>query len=360
MTRSQMMSRAESFCQRFGLNAPILLAPMAGVPSPHLSIAVADAGGMGSCGVLLMSSDEITAWAEEVRAKTSGPFQLNNWIRDPAPVRNSAHESEVRAFLSEWGPSVPPEAGDATLPDFSGQFEAMLAAHPAVISSVMGLYPADFVARLKKSGIAWFANVSTVAEARAAESAGADVIVAQGLEAGGHCAAFDASSAERNRVGLFSLLPAIVDAVKVPVVAAGGIADGRGVAAALALGASAVQMGTAFLRSPEAQIHHAWADALARTLPEETVISRVFSGRAGRSIATSYVRAATSEHAPEPAPYPVQRGLTALMRATAQREGDVERMQAWAGQSCALARAEPAAEIVMRTWADAKALLEAG
>jgi nitronate monooxygenase len=252
---------------------------------------------------------------------------------------------------------VPPEAADAAPLDFAAQCEALLAAGPAIVSSVMGLYPPDFVTRLKARGIAWFANISTVAEARAAEAAGADVIVAQGMEAGGHRGCFDAGEAERQLVGLFALLPAVVDAVRVPVVATGGIADGRGVAAALTLGASAAQIGTGFLRCPEAKIPSAWADALAQTPPENTMVSRAFSGRAGRSIATDYARAAVGPDAPQPAPYPVQRALTAGMRAAAQRDGDIQRMQAWAGQSAALARAEPAAEALERIWREARALL---
>jgi nitronate monooxygenase len=143
----------------------------------------------------------------------------------------------------------------------------------------------------------------------------------------------------------------------VPVVATGGIADARGVAAALALGASAVQIGTGFLRCPEANIHPAWADALGRTAPEQAIISRVFSGRAGRSIATDYVLAATAPDAPPPAPYPVQRGLTAAMRSAGQKAGDIHRMQAWSGQSAGLARPGPAAELVRRLWSGAQALL---
>jgi nitronate monooxygenase len=149
----------------------------------------------------------------------------------------------------------------------------------------------------------------------------------------------------------------VVDKVRVPVVATGGIADARGVAAALTLGASAAQIGTGFLRCPEAKLHPAWADALAMTLPEGTMVSRAFSGRAGRSIATDYARAAVAPDAPQPAPYPVQRALTAGMRAAAQRDGDIQRMQAWAGQSAALARAEPAAEALERIWREARALL---
>jgi nitronate monooxygenase len=177
------------------------------------------------------------------------------------------------------------------------------------------------------------------------------------MEAGGHRGTFEAGRAERELVGLFSLLPAVVDAVRVPVVATGGIADGRGVAAALMLGASAAQIGTGFLRCPEASLHPAHAAALGSTMPEDTMLSRGFSGRAGRTIATAYVRAASAPEAPPPAPYPVQRALTAPMRAAALKEGDVQRMQAWAGQSAALARAEPAAALMARIWQDAQALL---
>jgi nitronate monooxygenase len=349
--------RVESFCTRFGLKRPILLAPMAGASAPQLSIAVAHAGGLGACGVLLMSPEEITTWCKEVRSHGGGAFQLNAWVPDVAPLRNEPHEAEVRAFLSSWGPPVPATAGNARPPDFEQQCQAMLAAHPPVISSVMGLFGPVFVSALKERGIAWFANVSTVSEARAAESAGADVVVAQGMEAGGHRASFTASEAERRQVGLIALLPAIADAVRVPVVAAGGIADPRAVAAALLLGASAVQIGTAFLRCPEANINQAWADALARTAPEDTVVSCVFSGRPGRSIATNYVRAAMAPGAPPPAAYPVQRGLTAAMRAAALAGNDLERMQAWAGQAAAMARAQPAARVVEQLWRGAQQLL---
>jgi nitronate monooxygenase len=304
---SSTFDRTATFCRRFGLQVPILLAPVAGASVPSLSIAVASAGGLGACGALLMKPEEITAWAAEVRAGSNGGFNPNLWIPDPPPPRNAAHETRVRDFLDRWGPAVPTEAGDAKPPDFAAQCEALLASGAPIVSSVMGLYPQEFVARLKQRGVFWFANISTVAEARVAQAAGADVIVAQGMEAGGHRGCFDAALAERQQVGLFALLPAVADAVTVPVVATGGIADGRDVAAALSLGASAVQIGTGFLRCPEARIHPAWADALGKTAPEDTIVSRVFSGRAGRSLATDYVRAATAPDAPRPAPYPVQR-----------------------------------------------------
>lgn len=357
MARQDILRRSEAFCERFGLRIPTLLAPMAGASPPSLSVTVANAGGLGACGALLMQPDAIRQWVSETRAGTNGAFQLNLWIPDPEPMRDQAHEERVRTFLAGWGPAAPPEAGTVAMPDFTAQCEALLQAAPAAVSSIMGLYPPEFVARLKAKDIAWFATVSTVAEARAAEDAGADVVVAQGMEAGGHRGAFNAARAEAELVGLFSLLPAVADAVRVPVVATGGIADGRGIAAALTLGASAVQIGTGFLRTPEAKIAPVWADAIGRTPPEGTAVTRAFSGRPGRSVANAYVRAAGAADAPSPAPYPVQRGLTGMMREHAAQTNDVEKMQAWAGQSAALARAEPAGELARALWAEACELL---
>jgi nitronate monooxygenase len=177
------------------------------------------------------------------------------------------------------------------------------------------------------------------------------------MEAGGHRGAFEAAKAEVQLVGLFSLLPAIVDAVSAPVIAAGGIADARGVAAALILGASAVQVGTGFLRCPGAKLPAAWSDAIGASLPEETLVTRAFSGRPGRSVATAYARAAIAREAPPPAPYPVQRGLTQAMREAAIKANDIDRMQAWAGQSAGLAQARPAGEVARDLWEGAQGLL---
>lgn len=349
--------RAIAFCEAYNLRVPILLAPMAGACPPSLSIAIANAGGLGACGALMMPPDAIAHWVSEFRAGSNGGFQLNLWIPDPEPERDERKEQAVRTFLREWGPDVAAEAGNVTQPDFNAQCEAMLEARLPIISSIMGLYPPPFVERMKAQGIKWFATATTVAEARAAEDAGADVIVAQGMEAGGHRGAFDAAQAEKRMVGLVSLLPGVADAVNVPVVATGGIADARGVAAALVLGASAVQIGTGFLRCPEAKLPSVWDNALSQTLPEDTLVTRAFSGRPGRSIANAYARHAIAPDAPTPAPYPIQRGLTRPMRDTASRSNDIDRMQAWAGQSARLASTRPASEVMDELWHGAQDLL---
>ena len=353
---SSPLTRARNFAERVGIRVPILLAPMAAACPPSLSIAVANAGGLGACGALMMKPDEIIAWSAEFRSKSEGHFQLNLWIPGPPANRDTDVEKRQCDFLGEWGPPVSPKAGDASLPDFDAQCEAMVNAAPKAISSIMGLYKSDFIAELKARGILWFATATTVAEAKAAEAAGANAIVAQGMEAGGHRGAFDPDQAEDQLVGLMALLPQVVDAVSVPVIATGGIADGRGVAAALILGASAVQIGTGLLRAPEAMTQAPYADRLARTEAHETMLTRAFSGRPGRCVATAYVRAARS--GPPPAPYPVQRGLTSGMRDAARKTGDAERMQMWAGQSAKLARAEPAGEIVRRLWDESLSLLQ--
>ena len=355
--KQNVIQRTEKFCEQAGCLLPILLAPMAGACPPQLSVEVSNAGGFGACGVLLMSPEQIAEWCVDFRAHSDGPFQLNIWIPDPTPVRSSHKEQQVRSFLRRFSDAVSTDEVDLSGPNFDAQCEAMLDAKPVAISSIMGIYSEEYVDRMKSQGILWFATATTVSEAVEARDRGADVIVAQGMEAGGHRGTFDAKDAEISMAGLFSLLPAIVDAVDVPVVATGGIADSRGIAAALMLGASAVQIGTGFLRCPESGIPTAWADGIGNSHPHETILTRSFTGRPGRSIATAYARAAEKTSAPDPRPYPIQRALTKSMTAHGRKANDLDLMQAWSGQSGSLSRALSAKELTRELWNETLSLL---
>ena len=348
--------RAEAFCARYGLRAPILQAPMASASPAPLAAAVASAGGMGGFGALMSSPEQIGAWARDFRGRSNGAFQVNLWMPDPAPVRDAAHEARVRETLGTLAgePIADPGPGPFVA-DFAAQVDALVEARPPVASAMMGVFPPEMAARLAAAGIAWFGCATTVAEARAAEAAGAAAVVAQGAEAGGHRGSYDQAAAEGQLNGLFALLPQVADAVSIPVIAAGGIMDGRGLAAALVLGASAVQLGTAFLRCPETALNPHYAAALAKAKPEDTVLTRGFSGRLARGLRNTVTEAFAGEV--QPAPYPVQRALMVKVRAAAEAAGDVGRMQAWAGQGAALGTAEPAGEVVRRLWEEARAML---
>src|ERR1700737_188030 len=153
---SSARARAKKFCEVYGLEVPILLAPMAGACPVALSVAVANAGAMGAMGALLTPPEGIAAWSDSFRRESQGSFQLNLWVPDPAPTRDAEAEQKVRRFLAQWGPEVAPEAGDASTPDFEAQCAALLAAKPCAVSSIMGLFSPEFIAALKARGIAWF------------------------------------------------------------------------------------------------------------------------------------------------------------------------------------------------------------
>ncbi|MGW6599813.1 NAD(P)H-dependent flavin oxidoreductase [Streptomyces sp. NPDC055036] len=347
--------RAHTFCERFGLQMPVLQAPMAGSSPVDLAVAAAEAGGMGARGALQDSPDRIAAWVGEFRARSSGPLQLNVWI--PEPVCNEQEDrkrrsDKARTFLNRFGP--PGEPVTTPRPAFEEQCEALLRARPTVVSSIMGLFEPDYVRRLHAQGIAWFACATTLDEALAAQDAGADAIVAQGMEAGGHRGTFHQDAAEHTDVGLLALLPWFADHLRVPIVAAGGIADGRGVAAALALGASAVQVGTALLRCPETATAPEWAAALTGLAPDATVTTRVYTGRLARTAPTPYVKAWNQPGAPSPAPFPEQLELTAQWR---RGTNQVDPANHWAGQSAALATDKPAGDVLARMWRDASGLI---
>jgi nitronate monooxygenase len=350
--------RVADFCDTFGLTVPVLQAPMAGACPVPLALAVARAGGMGACGTVLDAPERIGAWMEEFRAGApSGVVQLNTWVPDRLSLSAGERDNLARkaeAFLERFGaPGTVPVTGGPR--PYAEQCEAMLAARPAVISSIMGLFEADYVRRMHDTGVAWFACATTLEEALAAQEAGADAVVAQGMEAGGHRGSFDPEQAERTDIGLFALVPWFADHLRIPVIAAGGIGDGRGVAAALALGASAVQVGTALLRSPEAGIAPEWAAALDQTGPEATTMTRAYSGRLARAVSTPFLRAWEEPNAPRPAPFPDQIALMARWRAGGAP--GIDPANHFAGQSAALATSEPAGDVITRLWRDASALL---
>ena len=356
--KSEILQRCKEFCNRYGLSVPIVEAPMSGACPPERSAAVAKAGGMGALGALMMNGAEIAEWVRRFRELGGGPLQINLWIPDAPTHRDREAENRVASFLERWGPPVPQDAGDFKPQDFNEQCRALLDAKPVAVSSIMGLYDAEFVGDLKQRGIAWFATVTNVRDATAAEERGADVIVAQGIEAGGHRGSFDPQNIDRSMVGSLALIPRVVDRVSVPVIAAGGIADGRAVAAALTLGASAVQVGTVLLPAIETGLPAAWAKGLSSIEPEDTMLTRAYSGKWGRSIATDYVRSFDEPDAPEPAPHPIQRGLTAVMRADALKRSDINGMSAWSGQSSARVQVRPAGEIITELWRGASAILQ--
>jgi len=346
----EQLEKTKRFREEYGLAVPIIMAPMAGACPPSLAAAVSNAGGMGACGSLMLDPEQIKDWTKEFKSRTKGSLLLNTWIPDPEPTRDFHHEKQLIEFLSRFVPEMSDSFTKISSVCFEEQCQAMLDADPNVISSIMGLFKPSFVCELKERRIKWFATVTSVSEAIIAEEAGADALVVQGSEAGGHrgnfCTGYDQS------VGLMALLPTVSDAVSIPIIATGGIADSRGVSAAIVLGASAVQIGTGLLRTSEADIPAAWADALKDTLPEDTVITKAFTGKPGRAIRNRFTDAAGNSLNPAPAPFPTQRSLTAKMRSKAVAENNFATMQAWAGQAASLAKEFDSVELIQNIWAE--------
>jgi nitronate monooxygenase len=353
--------RSTRLTELLGLRLPIVLGPFGGLSSVPLAAAVSNAGGLGSFGLYGYDVEDIGATVARLRAATAGPFNLNLWLDrdDAASLRptDTQFEEWLRPLVPYFtGLGVPlPGRPDRILPSFEEQFEAVLEAQPAVVSFVFGVPPADVLARCRAAGIRTLGSATTVDEAVALDAAGVDAIVATGFEAAGHRVSF-LREAEDSLTGLFSLLPQVVDAVGVPVIAAGGIADGRGVAAALTLGADAVLVGTAFLATDESVAPAVHKAAIHSEDAAHTVLTRVFSGRLARGVPNRMSRE-LSEVGPTLAPFPVQGWLTGQLKADAVREGNSGLMSLWAGQSAPLARSIPAADLVSALESETEAAL---
>lgn len=332
---------------RLGLTVPLIAAPMAGVSTPALAAAVSEAGALGSIAVGATDADGARAVIAETRARTAKPFNVNLFAHS-SPVRDAAREAAWLAFLrphfAQFG-AEPPASLRSTYPSFSENdavLAAVIAAAPPVVSVHFGLPPAAAVAALKDRGVLLLATATNPAEARAAAAAGIDVVVAQGIEAGGHRGVFDPAAPD-DALTTLSLTRLLLRDAGVPVVAAGGIMDGAGIAAALALGAVAAQLGTAFVACPESAADDRYRAALAGPGAAHTVMTRAISGRPARALANRFTALAD---APSPPDYPVAYDAGKALHAAAKGHGEYGYGASWAGQGAPLARAMPAATLV--------------
>jgi nitronate monooxygenase len=333
----------------FGIEVPIIQAPMAGVAFSDMAVAVSEAGGLGSLACALLTPAQIIEEVKVIRKQTSGPINLNFFchkLPKPDSERETAWQGVLQPYFIELGldptalPSVPARAAfDSDMCDLVAELR------PNVISFHFGLPEKTLVARVKATGTKILCSATTVEEARWLEAEGCDAIVAQGIEAGGHRGMFLTDDVS-TQIGTLSLVPQVVDAVKVPVIAAGGIADARGIAAAFALGAAGVQMGTAYLLSPEAQTSPLYRKAL-RSETAQTVLTNVFTGRPARAIATRLVReiGPMSKLAPD---FPLATGFSTPLRAASEVKGSTDFTPVWSGQSVRLAQELSAKEITQR------------
>jgi nitronate monooxygenase len=342
--------------RRLQIRHPIIQAPLAGGgDTPRLVAAVSEAGGLGSIGAAYLTPQQISDSAGAVRSLTSRPFGINLFapVRVPEGVRDLRRAVDrVAPHYAELGlpaPASPSEPADA----FPEQLAAALESGASVFSFTFGMLPAGAIEAVKRRGLFLAGTATTVEEAVALEKAGVDAVVAQGSEAGGHRGSF-AGDFETSMVGTIALVPQIADAVRVPVIASGGIMDGRGIAAALALGASAVQMGTAFLTTEEAGVPDCYKEAILGAGEHQTRVTRAFSGRPARGIVNRFMEQVDRD--PEAIlPFPLQNALTRPLRTAAAKAGRAEFLSLWAGQGLRLARREPAAQLVARLAAETDA-----
>jgi nitronate monooxygenase len=337
-----------------GIELPILQAPMLNAATPELAAAVSEVGGLGALGSAMLSVEELRREAAAVRELTDRPFQLNFFCHPPpevGPELAARAREHFAALYAELDLGEPPEPEAPELRFDEARLEALLEIRPAVVSFHFGMPAPEAVAAIRDAGMPLLATATTVAEALQLEQAGVDAVVAQGSEAGGHRGSFLVDG-DDGPVGTLALVPQVVDAVSVPVIAAGGIADARQLAAVLALGAGAAQIGTAFLACPESGISDVYREALRTAQAEATTLSRSFSGRPARVLANRVTRELEAV-----LPYPAQLSLTMPLRGILPA-GDPGAFQPlFAGQSAALARAAPAGEVARELAGGADELL---
>ena len=344
-------------CDRLGVEHPIIQAPMAGSATSALAAAVSNAGGLGSLGCGNSTAAEVRELTAAVRAGTNRPFNLN-FFAHAAPHTPPEVLARMRERLAPFAEKLGVEL-PATLPELPAGFDdrmldLVLELRPPVVSFHFGMPEAAAIEALKAEGIVLLATATTVAEARRLEAEGIDVVVAQGYEAGGHRGSH-APSAAADGIGTMALVPQVVDAVSVPVVATGGIGDARGVVAALALGAVGVQLGTAFLGSPEAATEPARRAAIRASTDEDTMVTDAVSGRAARARRSAYALEMALSSEPVPA-FPQLYALTSPLRAADEAMGSGDATFQLYGQAAALTRELPAAELVMQLVSETKAL----
>jgi nitronate monooxygenase len=327
-----------------GTRLPIVVAPMGGGPStPELVAAAGEAGALGSLASGYLDPEAGRDAIRRVRALTGRPFAVNLFVGPRAgPGPDAARfVARLAPFYAGLGLAPPPVA-DRYGEDLAAQLTVVLDERVPVVSFTFGIPPADALTALRQAGTAVIGTATCVTEAVALADAGVDAVCAQGAEAGAHRGSFTADG-DTGRIGTVALVPQVADATGLPVLAAGGIMDGRGIAAALSLGADAVQMGTAFMRCPEAGTHAAHRRALAAAGDTATTVTRAFTGRSARAIRNRYVDEMDAESVPD---YPVAHHLTAPLRAHAARAGDPGLLALWAGQGASLGRELPAAALI--------------